>query len=113
MLELGAAAVQGRTALGERAGALDARVARGTRREPFVKGPLCADVDGFSPGHRCARWVNRGQERPELRAPRALRVRLDGVPHTAGRWSGGFPASGTLLHLLHPCSWLPRSDFLV
>ena len=48
MLELGAAAVQGRTALGERAGAMDARVGRGTRREPLVKGPLCADVDGFS-----------------------------------------------------------------
>jgi hypothetical protein len=48
MQELGSAAVQGRAALGERAGARDEREARGTRNEPFVKGPLCAEVDGFS-----------------------------------------------------------------
>jgi len=58
LLELGAAAVQGRAALGERSGQRDVRAGRGTRDEPFVKGPLCADVDGFSlhagvavPGH--------------------------------------------------------------
>ncbi|MFT4843753.1 MAG: hypothetical protein ACI90M_004235, partial [Candidatus Azotimanducaceae bacterium] len=33
---------------GERAGQRDVRVGRGTRDEPFVKGPLCADFDGFS-----------------------------------------------------------------
>lgn len=44
LLELGAAAVQGRAVTGER----DLRAGRGTRDEPFVKAPLCADVDGFS-----------------------------------------------------------------
>ncbi len=42
LLELGAAAVQGRTALGERAGERDVRVGRGSRSEPFVKRPVCA-----------------------------------------------------------------------
>jgi len=46
--ELGAAAVQGKAALGERAGRRDQRIGQGTRAEPFVKAPLCADVDGFS-----------------------------------------------------------------
>ncbi|MCP4037316.1 MAG: hypothetical protein GY733_10295 [bacterium] len=48
LLELGSAAVQGRAALGEHAGQRDVRAGRGTRDEPFVKGPLCADIDGFS-----------------------------------------------------------------
>ncbi|MBX3464133.1 MAG: transposase [Planctomycetes bacterium] len=62
--ELGAAAVQGRTALGERAGERDVRVGRGSRSEPFVKGPLCADVDGFS--LHAAVWVAaRDRERLE------------------------------------------------
>ena len=43
-----AAAVQGRAALGDRAGQLDGRVGRDGRYEPFVKGPLCAEVEGFS-----------------------------------------------------------------
>jgi hypothetical protein len=43
-----AAAVQGRAALGERAGQQDGRVGRDGRCEPFVKGPLCAEMDGFS-----------------------------------------------------------------
>jgi hypothetical protein len=43
-----AAAVQGRAALGERAGQLDGRVGRDGRYEPFVKGPLCAEMEGFS-----------------------------------------------------------------
>ena len=46
--ELDAAAVQGVALSGERAGQRDVRVGRGTRDEPFVKGPLCADLDGFS-----------------------------------------------------------------
>ena len=33
---------------GERAGKRDVRVGGGSRNEPFVKGPLCADFDGFS-----------------------------------------------------------------
>ena len=64
MLELGAAAVQGRTALGERAGALDARVGSSTRSEPFVKGPLCADMDGFSL-HAAVRVQGRDRDRLE------------------------------------------------
>ena len=44
LLEFASAAVQGRAASGEH----DVRPGRGTRNEPFVKGPLCADVDGFS-----------------------------------------------------------------
>ena len=45
---LAAAAVQGRALLGERAGQADARVGRHGRHEPSVKGPLCAEVEGFS-----------------------------------------------------------------
>jgi len=48
LLALGSGAVAGRAVLGERTGEGDARVGRGTRAEPFVKGPLCADCDGFS-----------------------------------------------------------------
>jgi hypothetical protein len=48
LLELGSAAVQGVAAQGERAGQRDVRVGRGTRDEPFVKGVLCAELDGFS-----------------------------------------------------------------
>jgi hypothetical protein len=45
---LGAAAVTGRTALGNRAGAADLRLGRGTRQDEFLRGPLCAALDGFS-----------------------------------------------------------------
>ena len=48
MLELDAAAVQGVALSGVRAGQRDVRVGRGTRNEPFVVAPLCADFDGFS-----------------------------------------------------------------
>ena len=48
LLDLDSAAVQGRAALGERAGERDARPGRGSRAEPSVKAPLCAEVDGFS-----------------------------------------------------------------
>ena len=48
LLALGSGAVAGRAVLGERTGEGDARVGRGTRAEPLVKGPLCADYDGFS-----------------------------------------------------------------
>lgn len=48
LLALDAAAVQGVAASGERRGQRDVRVGQGTREEPFVKGPLCADFDGFS-----------------------------------------------------------------
>ncbi|MDO8349366.1 MAG: transposase [Planctomycetota bacterium] len=62
--ELGAAAVQGRAALGERAGERDVRVGRGTRSEPFVKGPQCADVEGFSL-HAAVRVAARDRDRLE------------------------------------------------
>ena len=48
LLELDAAAVQGVALSGVRAGQRDVRVGRGTRNESFVKGPLCADLEGFS-----------------------------------------------------------------
>jgi len=48
LLALDSAAVQGVAASGERKGQRDVRVGQGTRDEPFVKGPLCADFDGFS-----------------------------------------------------------------
>ena len=48
LVELAPASVQGRAALGERAGEWDQRVGRGMQSELFVKGPLCADGDGFS-----------------------------------------------------------------
>ena len=48
LLALGSGALTGRAVLGERAGVGDEHVGRGTRDEPFVKGPLCADCDGFS-----------------------------------------------------------------
>ncbi len=48
LLHLGAAAIEGRTALGERQGAHDLRPGRGSRQDPFHRGPLCADLDGFS-----------------------------------------------------------------
>ncbi len=63
-LELASAAVQGRTALGERAGQRDQRVGRGSCAEPFVKGPLCADVDGFSL-HAAVRVAAGDRERLE------------------------------------------------
>ena len=45
---LAAAAVDGRAALGERAGQRDGRIGHDGRWEPLVKGPLCASIDGFS-----------------------------------------------------------------
>ncbi len=53
-----------RAALGERAGAWDQRVGRGTRAEPFVKGPLCAELDGFSL-HAAVRVEGRDRDRLE------------------------------------------------
>ncbi|MGK0262700.1 MAG: hypothetical protein ACI8UD_001346 [Planctomycetota bacterium] len=40
--------MQGVALSGVRAGQRDVRVGRGTRDEPFVVAPLCADFDGFS-----------------------------------------------------------------
>ncbi|MBK8099558.1 MAG: transposase [Planctomycetes bacterium] len=50
LLQLHAAAVQGRTALGPNAGTPDSRPGRGTMHVQFRHGPgsLCADFDGFS-----------------------------------------------------------------
>jgi hypothetical protein len=61
---LAAAAVEGRAALGECAGQRDGRVGRDGRWEPLVKGPLCAEVDGFS--LHAGAWVAaRDRERLE------------------------------------------------
>jgi hypothetical protein len=46
--DLYAAAVQGRTATGRCRGRLDPRLGRGTDDQPFLKGRLCCDLDGFS-----------------------------------------------------------------
>lgn len=64
LVELAAASVQGRAALGERAGEWDQRVGRGTQNQPFVKGPLCAEVDGFSL-HAAVRVEARDRDRLE------------------------------------------------
>jgi hypothetical protein len=72
LLALASGAVTGRAALGERAGEGDARVGRGTRSEPFVKAPLCADCDGFS--------LHAG-----VRVPAGDRKRLEHLLRYAGR----------------------------
>ncbi|MBZ0154208.1 MAG: transposase, partial [Planctomycetes bacterium] len=64
LAELSAAAVQGRTALGERAGERDQRPGRGTRNEPFAKGPLRAELDGYSL-HAAVRVEGRDRDRLE------------------------------------------------
>ena len=64
LVELTAASVQGRAALGEHVGKRDQRVGRGTRDEPFVKGPLCAEVEGFSL-HAAVRVEGRARDRLE------------------------------------------------
>ena len=48
LLELGEGAVQGVAVVGKRRGQRDVRIGKGTRNEPFVKGVLCADLEGFS-----------------------------------------------------------------
>jgi hypothetical protein len=45
---LAAAAVAGRAAFGARAGRRDGRVGGDGRWRPHAKGPLCAELDGFS-----------------------------------------------------------------
>jgi len=61
---LAAAAVEGRAALGERAGQRDGRVGRDGRWSPLVKGPLCAELDGFS--LHAGAWVSaRDREKLE------------------------------------------------
>ena len=45
---LAAAAVEGRAAPGERGGQRDGRIGRDGRREPLVKVPQCASIDGLS-----------------------------------------------------------------
>jgi hypothetical protein len=61
---LAAAAVEGRAALGMRAGQRDGRIGRDGRWEPRVKGPLCAEMDGFS--LHAGAWVSaRDREKLE------------------------------------------------
>ena len=45
---LASAEIEGRAALGERAGQRDGRIGRDSRWEPLVRGPLCAEMDVFS-----------------------------------------------------------------
>jgi len=96
LLELDAAAVQGRTALGERAGERDVRVGRGSQSEPFVKRPLCADVDGFS--LHAAVWVAaRDRERLEKLCRYAGATGDRGVAAAAASgWAGGLLAEEAL-----------------
>lgn len=77
--ELSAPAVQGSTALGERAGERDCRPGRGTR--PFAKGPLCAELDGYAL-HAAVRVV-RGSRR------RGWSNWKTGGWHTRGSGPGG------------------------
>ncbi len=81
MLVVSSGAVVGRAALGEHAGAADARVDRGTRNEPFVKGPLCADCGGFS--------LHAG-----VRVPAGDRRRLEHLARYAGRPAIAILANG-------------------
>jgi Putative transposase len=61
---LAAAAVEGRAALGARAGQRDVRIGREGRWEPPVKGSLCASIDGFS--LHAGAWVSaRDREKLE------------------------------------------------
>jgi hypothetical protein len=61
---LAAAAVEGRAALGARAGQRDGRIGRDGRWEPQVKGPLCAAMDAFS--LHAGAWVSaRDREKLE------------------------------------------------
>lgn len=48
LLRLGAAAIESRTAFGERQGAHELRPGRGTQQDPFHCDPLRADLDGLS-----------------------------------------------------------------
>ncbi len=84
---LAAAAAQGRAALGAQAGQLDGRVGRDGRYEPFVKGPLCAEVEGFS--LHAGAWVGpRDREGLEKLCRYAVQAavaesRLTGLPDGA------------------------------
>ncbi len=102
LLLLAAGAVVGRSVLGEHAGAADVRVDRGTRHEPFVKGPLCADCDGFSlhAGVRVAAGDRRRLEhlaryagRPAIAASRLVLLEDGRVAYSLKkRWKDGTTA---------------------
>ena len=116
---LAAAAVEGRAALGGRAGQRDGRVGRDGRWEPLVKGPLCAEVDGFS--LHAGAWVSaRDREKLEklcryAARPAVAESRLVGavaptavqVP-TGPDGCGSAPGSLVSLDAL-PLVWLPDS----
>ena len=91
LLELDAAAVQGVALSGERAGRRDVRIGGGTRNEPFVKGPLCADLDGFS-------------LHGAVRVAAGDRKRLEHLCRYAGR-----PAIAESRLLLRPDGWVAYS----
>ena len=102
LLLLAAGAVVGRSVLGEHAGTADVRVDRGTRNEPFVKGPLCADHDGFSlhAGVRVPAGDRRGLEhlaryagRPAIAASRLVLLEDGRVAYSLKkRWKDGTTA---------------------
>jgi hypothetical protein len=70
---LAAAAVAGRAAFGARAGGRDGRVGGDGRWRPQAKGPLCAELDGFSlHAHTCV--APRDRERLEALCRYAARL---------------------------------------
>ena len=74
--DLAAASVQGRVAMGERAGRPVLRISSGQDREPsFVPGELCAELDGFSL-HAKVRTARRERDRLERLARYVARPAL-------------------------------------
>ncbi|MEZ5962471.1 MAG: transposase [Planctomycetota bacterium] len=70
---LRAAAIQGKTALGTRAGRIDPRLGQGSRvATDFTRGRLCANLDGFSL-HAAVRIDSRNRDRLERLCRYALR----------------------------------------
>jgi Putative transposase len=67
----------GLAALGERAGQRDGRIGRDGRWEPLVKGPLCAEMDGFS--LHAGAWVS-ARDREKLEKPCRYAARPADLP---------------------------------
>jgi hypothetical protein len=115
---LSAAAIQGRTAHGPKAGAHDVRPGRGSRQEPVVQRPLAAELDGFSL-HAAVRIPQgcRGQlerlcryaARPPV-AEERLSLLPDGRVHykLKRRWRDGSTSV-----VLDPCTLIERLCALV
>ena len=100
--------------LTERAGAWDQRVGRGTRNEPFVKGPLCAEIEVFV----CPRCGGPRRLLSAIQDPESIRRVLGSlglsaeVPVLAGarspprqgelEFDGSHPARLLVIGLQHP-----------